>query len=105
MTVKALYDYRSQQDDELCFCKHAIIYNVKKEDNGWWRGDYGGRRQLLFPANYTQEIDITQEIQNENVIIIHSRKKMNMKLIIIHSPQRLHHSEAYRKVATMWREL
>ncbi|EFX86093.1 hypothetical protein DAPPUDRAFT_236642 [Daphnia pulex] len=66
VTVKALYDYRSQQDDELCFCKHAIIYNVKKEDNGWWRGDYGGRRQLLFPANYTQEIDITQEIQNEN---------------------------------------
>ena len=65
--MKALYDYRSNQEDELCFCKHAIIYNVKKEDNGWWRGDYGGRRQLLFPANYVQEIDITQEMQNENV--------------------------------------
>lgn len=68
MTVKALYDYRSDQPDELSFCKHAIIYNVRKTDNGWWRGDYGGRKQHLFPANYTQEIDITQEMQNENVI-------------------------------------
>lgn len=66
MTVKALYDYRSQQDDELSFCKHAIIYNVKKFDNGWWRGDYGGRIQLLFPANYTQEIENPQEM-SENV--------------------------------------
>ena len=62
ITVKALYDYRSQHEDELCFCKHAIICNVKKEDDGWWRGDYGGQRQLLFPANYTVEIDVTQEM-------------------------------------------
>ena len=55
--MKALYDYKSQQEDELCFCKHAIITHVKKEDGGWWRGDYGGKRQLWFPANYTQEID------------------------------------------------
>lgn len=100
VTVKALYDYRSQQEDELCFCKHAIIYNVKKEDNGWWRGDYGGRKQLLFPANYTQEIDITQEMQNENstdVMPLGSLQKGSydvagamVELVALHSPVRSH---------------
>lgn len=58
VTVKALYDYRARQDDELSFCKHAIITNVDKPDEGWWRGDYGGKRHHWFPANYVQEIDV-----------------------------------------------
>ncbi|XP_049885076.1 1-phosphatidylinositol 4,5-bisphosphate phosphodiesterase gamma-1 isoform X1 [Pectinophora gossypiella] len=57
VTVKALYDYRARQDDELSFCKHAIITNVDKPDEGWWRGDYGGKRHHWFPANYVQEIE------------------------------------------------
>lgn len=56
-TVKALYDYRGRQDDELSFCKHAIITNVDKPDEGWWRGDYGGKKHHWFPANYVQEIE------------------------------------------------
>ncbi|KAI5640351.1 phosphatidylinositol-specific phospholipase c, Y domain-containing protein [Phthorimaea operculella] len=57
VTVKALYDYCARQDDELSFCKHAVITNVEKPDEGWWRGDYGGKRQHWFPANYVQEIE------------------------------------------------
>lgn len=56
ITVKALYDYRASREDELSFCKHAIISNVCKPDAGWWRGDYGGRKQLWFPSNYVEEI-------------------------------------------------
>ena len=33
--VRAMYDYRAQQSDELSFCKSAIIYNVQKQDGGW----------------------------------------------------------------------
>lgn len=55
--VKALYDYKARQDDELSFCKHAIITNVSKPDAGWWRGDYGGKRQQWFPANYVHEME------------------------------------------------
>lgn len=55
ITVKALYDYRAQRFDELSFCKHAIITNVTKHESGWWRGDYGGKRQHWFPANFVQE--------------------------------------------------
>lgn len=57
ITVKALFDYKAQHDDELSFCKHAIIANVDKKDNQlWWTGDYGGKIQHYFPANYVQEI-------------------------------------------------
>ena len=35
VTVKALYDYKAQRDDELSFCKHAIITNVDRQDHGW----------------------------------------------------------------------
>lgn len=34
-TVKALYDYKAQREDELSFCKQAIIHNVDKQDGGW----------------------------------------------------------------------
>ncbi|XP_053689407.1 1-phosphatidylinositol 4,5-bisphosphate phosphodiesterase gamma-1 isoform X2 [Sabethes cyaneus] len=60
ITVKALYDYKAQRDDELSFCKHAIITNVDKKGNElWWTGNYGGKKQHYFPANYVQEINTT----------------------------------------------
>lgn len=34
-TVKALYDYRAQREDELCFPKQALILNVDKQEGGW----------------------------------------------------------------------
>ncbi|XP_066996227.2 1-phosphatidylinositol 4,5-bisphosphate phosphodiesterase gamma-1 [Anabrus simplex] len=64
--VKAIFDYEAQKDDELSFCKHAIITNVnKQEGSGWWRGDYGGKKQLWFPSNYVQEIE-PQENRDDN---------------------------------------
>lgn len=58
VTVKALYDYKAQHEDELSFCKHSIITNVDKKINQlWWTGDYGGKIQHYFPANYVQEIN------------------------------------------------
>ncbi|VCX20122.1 unnamed protein product, partial [Gulo gulo] len=54
--VKALFDYKAQREDELTFTKNAIIQNVEKQDGGWWRGDYGGKKQLWFPSNYVEEM-------------------------------------------------
>lgn len=56
VTVKATFDYEGRQDDELSFCKHAVITNVVKQDYGWWRGDYGGKRQHWFPSNHCEEL-------------------------------------------------
>uniref|UniRef100_A0A6Q2XQA5 Phosphoinositide phospholipase C n=1 Tax=Esox lucius TaxID=8010 RepID=A0A6Q2XQA5_ESOLU len=55
-TIKALYDYRAMRPDELSFCKGALIHNVSKESDGWWKGDYGGKVQQFFPANYVEEV-------------------------------------------------
>ncbi|KAK9878390.1 hypothetical protein WA026_021698 [Henosepilachna vigintioctopunctata] len=68
ITVKALYDYKAQRSDELSFCKHAIISNVTKPENsqGWWRGDYGGMKQLFFPENYVVEIGRTEQQDSDN---------------------------------------
>lgn len=57
LSVKALYDYKARRDDELTLVKHAIITNVNKQTGGWWRGDYGGKKQHWFPANYVEEIE------------------------------------------------
>ena len=67
MTVKAKYDYTAQRDDELSFPKHAIITNVQKEDSGWWRGDYGGRVQYWFPANYVEQMEVTSLSKDNRV--------------------------------------
>ncbi|XP_021171961.2 1-phosphatidylinositol 4,5-bisphosphate phosphodiesterase gamma-1 isoform X2 [Fundulus heteroclitus] len=55
-TVKAMYDYKAQRDDELTFTKNAIITNVDKPEGGWWKGDCGAKKQMWFPANYVEEI-------------------------------------------------
>ncbi|PNF30464.1 1-phosphatidylinositol 4,5-bisphosphate phosphodiesterase gamma-1 [Cryptotermes secundus] len=65
VTVKAVYDYQACRDDELSFCKHAIITNVNRQDDGWWRGDYGGKKQHWFPSNYVEVIE-PQENRDDN---------------------------------------
>lgn len=55
--VRALYDYKANKEDELSFRKNSIISNVTKEDVGWWKGDYGGKKQHWFPVNYVESID------------------------------------------------
>lgn len=68
--MKALYDYRASQTDELSFCKHAIITNVQKDTGtpGWWKGDYGGKKSHWFPSNYVAECD-PQDNSDENVCV------------------------------------
>uniref|UniRef100_S4RW41 Uncharacterized protein n=1 Tax=Petromyzon marinus TaxID=7757 RepID=S4RW41_PETMA len=54
--VKTLYDYQTERSDELSFLRNAIIRNVDKQDESWWKGDYGGKKQLWFPSNYVEEV-------------------------------------------------
>ncbi|KAM9808134.1 LOW QUALITY PROTEIN: 1-phosphatidylinositol 4,5-bisphosphate phosphodiesterase gamma-2 [Neosynchiropus ocellatus] len=55
-TVRALYSYAAQRPDELSFNKGAVIHNVSRETEGWWRGDHGGKLQLFFPSNYVEAV-------------------------------------------------
>ncbi|OXB64041.1 UNVERIFIED_CONTAM: hypothetical protein H355_006459 [Colinus virginianus] len=66
--VKALFDYKAQREDELTFTKNAIIQNVEKQEGGWWRGDYGGKKQLWFPSNYVEEISSPSSLEPEREV-------------------------------------
>ncbi|XP_046736207.1 1-phosphatidylinositol 4,5-bisphosphate phosphodiesterase gamma-1 [Diprion similis] len=62
LTVKAIYDFKGTRDDELTFSKHAIITNVNCCEGGWWKGDYGGKKQQLFPAIYVEKLESQENI-------------------------------------------
>ncbi|XP_041824940.1 abl interactor 1a isoform X4 [Melanotaenia boesemani] len=53
--VVAIYDYAKDKDDELTFMEGAIIYVVKKNDDGWYEGVCNGVTGL-FPGNYVESI-------------------------------------------------
>ena len=53
--VEALYDYTKDKDDELTFTTGAIIYVVKKNDDGWYEGVFNGVTGL-FPGNYVEVV-------------------------------------------------
>ncbi|XP_061111382.1 abl interactor 1 isoform X4 [Conger conger] len=53
--VVAIYDYCKDKDDELSFVEGAIIYIIKKNDDGWFEGVCNGVTGL-FPGNYVESI-------------------------------------------------
>ncbi|XP_062235382.1 abl interactor 1a isoform X10 [Platichthys flesus] len=53
--VVAIYDYCQDKGDELSFMEGAIIYVIKKNDDGWYEGVSNGTTGL-FPGNYVESI-------------------------------------------------
>nr|XP_046211885.1 abl interactor 1-like isoform X8 [Oncorhynchus gorbuscha] len=53
--VVAIYDYVADKEDELSFMEGAIIYIIKKNDDGWFEGLSSGVTGL-FPGNYVESI-------------------------------------------------
>ncbi|XP_018581093.1 abl interactor 2 isoform X6 [Scleropages formosus] len=53
--VVAIYDYTRDKEDELSFQEGAIIYVIKKNDDGWYEGVMSGTTGL-FPGNYVESI-------------------------------------------------
>ncbi|XP_034404419.1 abl interactor 2b isoform X1 [Cyclopterus lumpus] len=53
--VVAIYDYARDKEDELSFQEGAIIYVIKKNDDGWYEGVMH-ETTGLFPGNYVESI-------------------------------------------------
>ncbi|XP_013785761.1 abl interactor 2-like [Limulus polyphemus] len=51
--VIAIYDYVADKEDELTFAENAVIYVMKKNDDGWYEGICDGITGL-FPGNYVE---------------------------------------------------
>uniref|UniRef100_A0A7N6A1U2 1-phosphatidylinositol 4,5-bisphosphate phosphodiesterase gamma n=1 Tax=Anabas testudineus TaxID=64144 RepID=A0A7N6A1U2_ANATE len=86
-TVKAMYEYKAQRDDELSFPKNAIIANVDKQEGGWWKGDCGGKKQMWFPANYVEEISPSQEVTENSPLgdLLRGSVDLSSCQIVVHS--------------------
>ena len=50
--VKALYDYDSQVDGDLRFCKDQVIELLDSSNNDWWIGINKDGVQGYIPSNY-----------------------------------------------------
>ncbi|GEQ70909.1 hypothetical protein JCM33374_g4589 [Metschnikowia sp. JCM 33374] len=53
--VKALYEYKSEYDDDLQFAAGQVITVTEIEDDDWYSGTYGGQSGL-FPKNFVETI-------------------------------------------------
>ncbi|XP_072253509.1 abl interactor 2-like isoform X1 [Leuresthes tenuis] len=53
--VVAIYDYAADKEDELSFQEGAIIYVIKKNEDGWFEGVMQATTGL-FPGNYVESI-------------------------------------------------
>ncbi|XP_049905697.1 abl interactor 1-like isoform X5 [Epinephelus moara] len=53
--VVAIYDYTADKEDELSFQEGAIIYVIKKNEDGWYEGVMNATTGL-FPGNYVESI-------------------------------------------------
>uniref|UniRef100_A0A3P9P0U8 Rac/Cdc42 guanine nucleotide exchange factor 6 n=1 Tax=Poecilia reticulata TaxID=8081 RepID=A0A3P9P0U8_POERE len=53
--VKARFNFKQNNEDELSFSKGEVIIVTRQEDGGWWEGTLNGRTGW-FPSNYVREI-------------------------------------------------
>lgn len=53
--AKALFPYSPSADDELALNEGDVVSILDKFDDGWWKGEVGGR-QGVFPQNYVEMI-------------------------------------------------
>lgn len=59
--VKARYNFKQNNEDELSFNKGDTILVTRQEEGGWWEGTLNGKTGW-FPSNYVREIKACGEL-------------------------------------------
>lgn len=55
LMVKARFNFKQNNEDELSFGKGDMIIVTRQEEGGWWEGTLSGKTGW-FPSNYVREI-------------------------------------------------
>uniref|UniRef100_A0A667XFR0 Osteoclast-stimulating factor 1 n=1 Tax=Myripristis murdjan TaxID=586833 RepID=A0A667XFR0_9TELE len=55
LIVKARFNFKQNNEDELSFTKGELIVVTRQEEGGWWEGTLNGKTGW-FPSNYVREI-------------------------------------------------
>ncbi|XP_053179455.1 rho guanine nucleotide exchange factor 6 [Scomber japonicus] len=53
--VKARFNFKQNNEDELSFNKGDMILVTRQEEGGWWEGNLNGKTGW-FPSNYVREV-------------------------------------------------
>lgn len=56
MEAVVLFDYNTQESDELTLKKGDVISKIQKREGGWWEGTIKDGRRGLFPGNFVEVI-------------------------------------------------
>jgi len=51
--VRAIYDYITEEEDELGFSEGTLLRLLHQDESGWWTGELDGKIGL-FPGNYVE---------------------------------------------------
>uniref|UniRef100_A0A4W3I5T6 Rac/Cdc42 guanine nucleotide exchange factor 6 n=1 Tax=Callorhinchus milii TaxID=7868 RepID=A0A4W3I5T6_CALMI len=60
LVVKARFQFKQTNEDELSFSKGDIVYVTRVEDGGWWEGTCKGKTGW-FPSNYVREFKTSEK--------------------------------------------
>nr|XP_055034712.1 rho guanine nucleotide exchange factor 6 isoform X1 [Misgurnus anguillicaudatus] len=55
LVVKARFNFKQNNEDELSFSKGELIHVTRQEEGGWWEGTLNSRTGW-FPSNYVREV-------------------------------------------------
>lgn len=55
LMVKARFNFKQNNEDELSFAKGDVIQVTRQEEGGWWEGTLNGKTGW-FPSNYVREV-------------------------------------------------
>ncbi|XP_077433676.1 rho guanine nucleotide exchange factor 6 isoform X1 [Vanacampus margaritifer] len=55
LMVKARFNFKQNNEDELSFSKGDLIVVTRQEEGGWWEGNLNGKMGW-FPSNYVREV-------------------------------------------------
>ncbi|XP_076877314.1 rho guanine nucleotide exchange factor 6 isoform X2 [Brachyhypopomus gauderio] len=55
LVVKARFNFKQNNEDELSFNKGELIHVTRQEEGGWWEGALNGKTGW-FPSNYVREV-------------------------------------------------
>lgn len=55
LVVKARFNFKQNNEDELSFSKGELIHVTRQEEGGWWEGTLNGKNGW-FPSNYVREV-------------------------------------------------
>ncbi|CAH0556423.1 unnamed protein product [Brassicogethes aeneus] len=62
LIVEAVYSFKGNNNDELCFKKGDLITITQQEDGGWWEGTLNDKTGW-FPSNYVKECKVQTAVQ------------------------------------------